>query len=559
MKKTKPGIAAIGQCFRLLLVLLLLSVATALFAPTSQAQTITVTGDPSSSFNYQILANTFSSEAFINGSDQLATVNSDTLGIPTGGVIVGLSFVDSTSPVISSSACGVGCEEQVMSGTGTFSVAPSSSAPTSFAIGNTTGTNGEESAIFGAPGSTTVVIQLALKTSTLPGAAPDGYLILTGTTASALSLCSSTGPDICGTPVVPGSEYFSSFTLGGTASTEWTATVQSGAYAPSGPLTNSGTLLVGPGQVENAGSGLTNNIGATITVTSGTLTTTDVLDAGTILLNGTGGIFTVSGTSTILSGGSLTLSGNGDNVTFSGPLTNTGAITVDTGETVNANGLLTNNNGGFITVTGGTFTATDAVNGGAISLNGTDGMLTASGPVTIVSGGSLTLSGNGDVATFSGPVTSSGTITVGTGETVNISGLLTNNSGGLITVTGGTFTATDAVNGGAISLNGTDGMLTASGPVTIVSGGSLTLSGNGDNVTFSGPLTNTGAITVSTGETVNISGLLTNNSGGLITGDGRNVYCHRCRQRRSNLAERHRRHAHCERPSHNRKRRELYA
>ena len=110
-------------------------------------------------------------------------------------------------------------------------------------------------------------------------------------------------------------------------------------------------------------------------------------------------------------------------------------------------------------------------------------MLTASGPVTIVSGGSFTLSGNGDNVTFFSPVTNTGAITVGTGETVNINGLLTNNSGGLITMTGGTFTAVDVVNGGAILLNGANGVLSATDTFTVEIGGSIMLSGSGDKIT----------------------------------------------------------------------------
>jgi len=341
-------------------------------------------------------------------------------------------------------------------------------------------------------------------------------------------------------------------------------------YAALIPYVTNNTVLLGSSltvtslNVETTPDKLTIQSGSVLTVNGGTLT-----DYGAI-------------------NGSLTLAGPGTGdfwggSNMSGVLTNSGTVTFHGGSTL---GSLVNQTGGIVNLDAMTLSGGTLTNSGSITATNN---ITVQNPVTLNGAGTFELSGAGlsgagsftsnsnfngygtiqtsqftnagtvnaagGTLTFQGPLTNSGTITNGTGGSLNISTGSTafNNAGGSVltngstvsvnqtTVNGGAFTAEksgtlnltgDTVNsnvsvlgGGTANISGSsvNGSLTvnSNGAVylsnstlsTIDNGGTIHVNGNSLNHFSSASITNNGSLAIDTGSTLLLdqSGTLTDN------------------------------------------------
>ena len=287
----------------------------------------------------------------------------------------------------------------------------------------------------------------------------------------------------------------------------------------------------------------------------GTLTT-----SGPLVLNAASAQHTNEGTINV-SGGDLTVSQSGTNPSF----TNTGTITIGSGRT--------------LSISGGAFTPDSGTLSGSVSLSSVtlgSGTLSNTATVTMVGGGEssdATLINQGTITVLAGATTLNGSFSNEVGATLTVQGnsddywsgnaVLTlaqgfTNAGAIALTDVGTndyypyqtaslvVTAGTLVNaaGGTISAStpfanapryltaqlDNQGTLTTSGPLVLnaasaqhtnegtinVSGGDLTVSQSGTNPSF----TNTGAITIASGQTLAINGGTFSQSAGTLSGAG---------------------------------------
>ncbi len=269
----------------------------------------------------------------------------------------------------------------------------------------------------------------------------------------------------------------------------------SGLVTNAGTATNSGTLN---GGLSNTAGTATNSgtINGGATVAGGTLTTTGTIsggltNAGTVnaagVVNGAiannAGTFTTTGAlgsnSTFANAAGATLAVGTATYMLQGLLTNSGAVTVANGATLNATtGGVTNNAGGSITVAAGGTVIDDLNNAGAVANNGAYIANVATNTGTVTNNGVWT----GSVASNAGTINNNLTWT----GTVSNAGAFNNNAGatvsGLLTNTAGTTVNNGALNGGAVISGGT---FAGSGTVSNlnVSGGTFA-PGNGTPGTF---------------------------------------------------------------------------
>jgi uncharacterized protein with beta-barrel porin domain len=290
----------------------------------------------------------------------------------------------------------------------------------------------------------------------------------------------------------------------------------SGLVTNAGATTNSGTLNGGLSNI----AGTTTNSGTInggATVSGGTLNTTATISGGLTnsatvnaagIVNGpianNAGIFTTTGTltsnSTFANGAGATLAVGAATYTLHGLLTNSGALTVANGATLDAStGGVTNNAGGTITVAAGG-TVKDDLNSAGVVTNGgayVANIATNTGAGSITNTATGSWSGNvlSNAATITNSGVWTGNINSNTGTitnnltwtgTVTNAGTFNNNAGatvsGLLTNTAGATTNNGALNGGATVSGGT---FAGSGTVTnlTVSGGTFA-PGNGTPGTF---------------------------------------------------------------------------
>jgi hypothetical protein len=261
-------------------------------------------------------------------------------------------------------------------------------------------------------------------------------------------------------------------------------------------LSNSGTLSIGASQ--------------TLTISGGTLALnsgTSLTGSGTLALNAANANLNVStalpltldANNASINGSTLTVQAGGGlklkNTTVNAQVVNQGTLTAGGNSTVSGY-TLTNASGGTLAVsatagTNSTFTAAAGLsNSGTINLTSTGSGGSANVTLT-VSGGALTNSGTGQIRALTGASAGSRTVTA----------TITNQTGGIIS-------AVDS----SLTIDGGSGSLTNAG----------TMSAAGGNVTVSGSsFTNTGTVSVASGQTFSVSGSpLTNASGGVITGSG---------------------------------------
>jgi fibronectin-binding autotransporter adhesin len=255
------------------------------------------------------------------------------------------------------------------------------------------------------------------------------------------------------------------------------ATVSGLLTNTAGTTTNNGALNGGA----NVSGGTLNTDTATSIVNGGLTNTATVNAAGAVngaIANNAGGTFNVTGAlssnSTFTNAAGATLAVSTATYILQGLLTNSGAVTVANGATLNATtGGVTNNASGTITVAVGGTVKDDLNNAGVTTNNGAYLANVATNTGTITNNGVWTgnvLSNAGTInnnLTWTGTVSNAGTFNNNAGATV--SGLLTN--------TAGTTTNNGALNGGA---NVSGGTLAGSGTVTNlnVSGGTFA-PGNG--------------------------------------------------------------------------------
>ncbi|WP_193172815.1 DUF4347 domain-containing protein [Nisaea nitritireducens] len=348
--------------------------------------------------------------------------------------------------------------------------------------------------------------------------------VLGGTTAEIGTTTSAPLIDILGNSTVR-------FTTGGSYTSNIeikdTATIDTGVnnVSISGNVTDDGTNVLaktGTGTLTLSGS---NTATGSMTVSQGTLSVAadGNLSAGALTLNG--GTLAVTGATTIdnaiaLGASHGTLNTTAD-VTFSGVISGTGNLTKTGANTATLSG--TNTYSGTTTVSDGTVSvAADSNLGtGALTLNG--GTLAVTGATTIDNAITLgashgTLNTTADV-TFSGVVSGTGNLTKTGASTATLSG--TNTYSGTTTVSDGTVSvAADSNLGtGALTLNG--GTLAVTGATTIDNAISLGASNGTVNVTgattLSGDITGTGSLTKTGTSTVTLSGTNTYSGGTTIS------------------------------------------
>jgi len=288
----------------------------------------------------------------------------------------------------------------------------------------------------------------------------------------------------------------------------------------SGTISGSGTLTkVGTGALTLTGTGsevLTDVFGGTLSLGGTGTLTGDVRNFATLSNAGTIGGFVFNAGSLVSTGvlngnlsntvtGTASLSGQLNNALFnSGTVTLTGTTTGITGVTLTGTTAVFDLNGFDTTV--GNISGAGSVQLGSATLttNGDNSsttlaaVISGSGGLTKLGTGTLTLSG---VNTFTGATTvSDGTLVVDTGAA--LAGAVNNNASftnagtvaGLVTNTG-TLASTGVLNGG-LANSGTSSL---SGQLN----GALTNSGT---VTLTGVTTGIGAVTQSTGATLDLAG-----------------------------------------------------
>ena len=253
-----------------------------------------------------------------------------------------------------------------------------------------------------------------------------------------------------------------------------------------------------------------------------------------------------------IGGGALTINGGGD-MGFSGVISGAGGLTINTtagtetitlwntsnsyaGATTITQGTLQLSNSGVITNT----SAVTVAAGGTLDLSGNSeviGSLAGAGTVNLV-GGTLTAGGDNTATAFTGTITGTGGLTKDGNQAMTISGVnigytgattLTNVAGNILRLgSANVLSDVSVVNIGANAVFDLDdndetiGGLSGAGTVTLgaVAGNTLTIGGGNGIDTFSGGITETASI-VKTGTGIQIfSGNSTNTYTGTTTING---------------------------------------
>ncbi len=328
-----------------------------------------------------------------------------------------------------------------------------------------------------------------------------------------------------------------------------------------GTVINSGTITGGVAAVKfgNGTNRLVVNAGGVFTgnVIGGTASNTLELatGVGTGTLSGLGTSFTnfgtisvdsganwlMSGTNTVAAGVTLTATGT---LAFDGTLTNAGTIIGSSGTAVNfgaGDDLLILKSGFAFTglVTGGAGVNTLELQSASGSLTGLGVSFTNFGVIAVDNGTNWTFAGantiaNGQTLTnngqvyVSGVLTNAGTIIGSPGvANVTLTGTGTLSNSGRITSTGTAVAGGTASNGlvantGTILSSGAYGVLMGGAGTVTNTGGSASISGAdyGVRINGAGAVTNSGLISGAGYAGVYIgSGVVTNQTGGTITGD----------------------------------------
>ena len=271
-----------------------------------------------------------------------------------------------------------------------------------------------------------------------------------------------------------------------------------GSVLSAGRFVNSGTVTNGL-TTNSMGSALNSGtINGGVTVEMSTLLTTGTITGGLTMnlagvdaagvVNGpianNSGTFraveTLSSDSTFTNAAPSTLVVTRGTYTLQGLLTNSGAVSVLSGATLDAStGGITNNAGGAITVAAGGTVKDDLNNAGAVVNNGAYLANVATNTGTVTNSGIWT----GNIASNAGTINNNLTWT----GTVSNAGTFNNNAGatvsGLLTNTAGVTSNNGALNGGAFVSGGT---FTGAGTVanTTIANGGIFAPGNGTPGSF---------------------------------------------------------------------------
>ncbi|HEX4769410.1 MAG TPA: hypothetical protein VH351_01175, partial [Bryobacteraceae bacterium] len=347
--------------------------------------------------------------------------------------------------------------------------------------------------------------------------------------------------------------------------------------APNGGTTNTGTLEATAGaSLSLSGTTVTNTGGKVLANASGLKLINTTINGGAVTLTGASTLQLTNGT--IHSSSTLTNSSTGvieslaGSNTLGGKVVNPtgGLIKIDNGSVLNLeNGsyptlgaVQLNSTGNFtelvvnganVTLSGGTITMSNNPNNyifGAASADILTNQETiqgagniGNGRMTLVNSGTINANQSaGILINTSGSFTNSGTLQVGSGDTMHVEGGPFTNFGGT-TLTGGTYNTSGTLkidqlgtaggeivtNAANITLNGAASSFIDSASkdalsklATNATGSSFTISG-GRNFTTAGNFTNHGTLTVGGGSKFAVNGSLTNFSGTTLTGGTYNV------------------------------------
>ncbi|MEL6915925.1 MAG: hypothetical protein AAFP13_15630 [Pseudomonadota bacterium] len=297
----------------------------------------------------------------------------------------------------------------------------------------------------------------------------------------------------------------------------------------------------GTTSITSGGVGAVTNTGTSaLSVSGGTLASLE--NAATVAIDGG---FAVTGAVTNQSGGTLDYSGlaaaatltagsvsnAGDIVTGANALTLAADTTLEAGTTINGGddidgsllfgGALTNE--ADLDIIGATdLTAGDVTNTGTLEATATVTL----GARTLDNDGTFTV-GNGGALTSSGTIDTDGTLTVATGGTITAANAIDND--GTLALAGGTITG-EVDNGDAFTMAGgsVDGIANAAaGTVTVTAGGTVTgaldndgaVSVTGGVLTVGGAYANAGTTETGAGTSI-ATATLANASGGTLTNAG---------------------------------------
>jgi hypothetical protein len=333
-----------------------------------------------------------------------------------------------------------------------------------------------------------------------------------------------------------------------TNSTGGTLDLESGGkLSVIGNLTNMGALstnianLGGAANTISISGKLTNNTGATFTVgangdTTDTASVGLLGNAGTVAVD-KGATFKMTATGADANAGSITATGGTVSIASGGAFTNDTAGTLDLEE------------GGNLSVTGG-LTNAGTLSTNKANLGGAANTIAISGALTNNTGATVIVGDNNDTADTAsiGSLANSGTVTVGTGATLEFNTAATDTNAGTIAVNGALDIKLATTLSGAGTLTLTNGAITGLGATGPAFTNSSTIQGSGTisnlGITNAGTLTanqsaalvilpttagldNTGTINVAAGDTMQIGtpagGALTNFSGTTLTGGTYNV------------------------------------
>jgi hypothetical protein len=223
------------------------------------------------------------------------------------------------------------------------------------------------------------------------------------------------------------------------------------------------------------------------------------------IYGGGGDTLNVTGTLTNAAGATLYLYDGSNDVASIGTLSNSGSVYIGTGATLNLtnqpNGITDVVAGSSLTVNG-TFTAGSA--SGLAKLGSIEGTLTlgngqttadtpGSGTLTVASGGALTLNNSGTTLSVTGTLNDAGTVTVNSGTTLNATQSMTDlPASGTFQLNGNTnaLAKLTSVEGLLYLLNGQTTSVTPNGGTLTLNSGSAEYIGTASGLTVNGNLTN---------------------------------------------------------------------
>ncbi|MGH7102870.1 MAG: beta strand repeat-containing protein, partial [Acetobacteraceae bacterium] len=143
--------------------------------------------------------------------------------------------------------------------------------------------------------------------------------------------------------------------------------------------------------------------------------------------------------------------------------------------------------------------------------SGAPASLTVGKTVTVNSGGALALGTSGDTLAAGGAINNAGSVTIGNGASVLSLASITNQAGGTVQLAGGSLSAPSYSNAGTTAGFGTVAPAIANTGLVQASGGTL-IAQNG--------IQGSGAVTVNSGATLNLSQAATGSSAGTLQNNG---------------------------------------